>query len=198
MYGQTETSTRISHLLPKNSKIKIGSVGKPIPGVELKIVNDEGKEAQIEEIGEIIVKGSNIMKGYYKRNELTQQSIHDGWLFTGDMGKLDRDGFLYIVGRKKNVIIKGGMNIYPEEIEEIILLNPIVEEVCVYGESNELLGEVPIARVILKSNAVNIKEDDLKRYCFRNMTSFKIPDRFEFVTELPKTDSGKIIRTPFQ
>lgn len=194
MYGQTEASTRISHLLPSDSIRKVGSVGKPIPGVGLRIVDEHGIDVHAGEVGEVIVKGSNVMKGYYKRSEQTLQTIKDGWLYTGDMGKLDGEGFLYIVGRKKNIIIKGGMNIYPEEIEEVLLLHPYIKEACVFGESDEILGEIPIARVVLEEDAFDLSEDDIKKYCFKSLTSFKLPSRIVFVNKIIKTYSGKIKR----
>lgn len=194
MYGQTEASTRISHLLPRDSSGRAGSVGKAIPGVELRVVDSAGKDVKTGETGEVIIKGSNVMKGYYKREEISAQVLKEGWLYTGDMGKLDSEGFLYIVGRNKNLIIRGGMNIYPEEIEEVLSLHPAVRESCVFGENNGLLGEVPIAKVILKDDRLNENEDSIKRYCFQNLAGYKVPDRVEFVSHLPKTDSGKIKR----
>lgn len=194
MYGQTEASTRISHLLPEEKLKKIGSVGKPIPGMELRLVNEDGRDAKGDVVGEVIVKGRNVMKGYYKRKELTQQTLKNGWLYTGDLGKFDEEGFLYIVGRKKNVIIKGGMNIYPEEIEEILMQHPAIKEVCVLGEKHELLGEVPVAKIILHDNVEKINEETLFKFCLGAMSSFKIPERVLIVKELPRTGSGKIIR----
>jgi long-chain acyl-CoA synthetase len=194
MYGQTEAATRITHLLPEDQLGKTGSVGKAIPGMQLRLVNEAGNDAAQGEVGEVIVKGKNVMKGYYKRKEQTRQTLVNGWLYTGDLGRFDRDGFLYIVGRRKNVIIKGGMNIYPEEIEELLMQHPAVKEVCVSGEEHELLGEAPVAKIVLKDNAGRINEEMLMRYCLGAMSSFKIPERIQIVAELPKTDSGKLIR----
>ncbi len=194
MYGQTEASTRITHLLPADSKTKAGSVGKPIPQVELRVIDSVGRDVGCNEVGEIIIKGPNVMRCYYKRSIETALTLIDGWLYTGDMGKMDEDGFLYIVGRKKNVIIRGGMNIYPEEIEEIILRHKVVKEVCVYGEYSERLGEVPIASIVLRDTEDLVTEDDLKLFCFHNLASNKIPERFEFISKLQKTASGKVVR----
>ena len=194
MYGQTEASTRISHLLSDDSAGKPGSVGKPIPNVEWKVVDEEGKDVKKGEIGEVIIKGTNVMKGYYKRKEQTRETIKNGWLYTGDIGRLDEEDFMYIVGRKKSVIIKGGMNIYPEEIEEVLMQHPAVKEACVSGEKHELLGEVPIARLVLKDSLTYINVDEIISFCYKNLSSFKQPESIKLVGKLHKTDSGKIMR----
>jgi long-chain acyl-CoA synthetase len=194
MYGQTEASTRISHLLPDRMIEKAGSVGKPLPGMEWKLVNEEGSDVGMGEVGELLVKGGNIMKGYYKRNEQTLTTLMDGWLHTGDLGRFDEEGFLYIVGRMRNVIIKGGMNIYPEEIEEILCSHPAVKEACVTGEKDDLLGEVPVAKVVLKDPSINIRVEELMRFCVEKLSSFKVPARIQMAAELPRTETGKIKR----
>ena len=194
MYGQTEASTRISHLLPGMAAAKAGSVGKPLPGMECKLADSEGRSVEAGEVGEVLVKGLNVMKGYYKRAELTSQTVTDGWLHTGDLGRYDEDGFLYIVGRNKNVIIKGGMNIYPEEIEEVLCMHPDVKEAYVFGEKDELLGEVPVAEVVLKNYEIHITINDLMKYCIDNLSSYKLPKEIIPVSQLPRTETGKILR----
>lgn len=190
-YGQTECSPRVTALLPKYSLCKIGSVGTPIPGVEIKIVNEDENELSKNQIGEIVVHGENTMKGYFKQPQITSETIKNGWLYTGDLGYIDDDGFLYVTGRKKNIIISGGINIYPEEIEQVLLGYPTVEDVCVVGEEHKLLGEVPIAKVILKSPTLVL---NLKAYCIEKLAKYKVPIRFEIVESLPKTYNGKIKR----
>ena len=190
-YGQTECSPRVTALLPQYSIIKIGSVGTPIPNVQIRIINETGVPLPKNQIGEIVVYGNNVMKGYYKQDEITAQTIRDGWVYTGDLGYIDGDGFLYLTGRIKNIIISGGINIYPEEIEQLLIENECVEDACVIGEEHPLLGEVPIARIILKSP---IEFDDLLKYCTSRLTDYKVPARIEIVTELPKTYNGKIKR----
>lgn len=128
-YGQTECSPRITALLPQDSLIKIGSVGKPIPNVEILIIDENGTIVPSLRTGEIIVKGNNVMKGYYKQPEITNETIRNAWLHTGDLGYLDGDGYLYLTGRIKNIIISGGINIYPEEIEQILLQHECVDDV---------------------------------------------------------------------
>ncbi len=194
MYGQTEASTRITHLLPPYTFTKLGSVGKPISGVEIRVVNSYGSDVDNGEIGEIIVQGENVMKGYYKRSEETNETIRNGWIYTGDLGRFDQDNFLYITGRKRNMIIKGGMNIYPEEIEEVLLRHHQVNEACVTGVKDDIFGEVPIAYIVKKNDYEDIPEEELIDYCYTYLTNYKIPHKFSFIKELPKTASGKIDR----
>lgn len=193
-YGQTEASPRVTALLPKDSLRKIGSVGKPIPNVNVRIVNDNGKDVGINEYGEIIVQGNNVMKGYYKREDETLKVIRNGWLHTMDIGRYDEEGFIYIVGRKKNVIISGGLNIYPEEIEELLMCHPSIKDAYVFGEESEYLGEVPVAKIVLNDSLIEINEDEIKNYCVDNLANYKVPHRIVFVSELLKTSTGKIKR----
>ncbi|MBA4492984.1 class I adenylate-forming enzyme family protein [Paenactinomyces guangxiensis] len=192
-YGQTEASPRITCLLPGDSRSKAGSVGKPIPGVQVRIINTSGTDAAVGEVGEIIVKGDNVMKGYYKRPAETASVIRNGWLYTGDLARYDEEKYIYLVGRKKNIIISGGLNIYPEEIEELLLSHPAVKEVCVKGEENSLLGEVPVAYIVPKEGSP-IREDQLKRFCIDQLDIHKVPRRVQLVKSLPKTHSGKVQR----
>lgn len=190
-YGQTECSPRVTALLPEFSVSKLGSVGRPIPGVKIRVVDENDADCCSNEKGEILVYGTNTMKGYYKRAELTQKIIQDGWVHTGDIGYIDSDGFLYLSGRIKNMIISGGMNIYPEEVEEIILQNDCVEDVCVLGVDDDLLGEIPIAKIVLNDS---IDLNELRSYCIKNLAYYKVPVRFEIINDLPKTYNGKNIR----
>ena len=189
-YGQTECSPRVTALLPEFSLSKIGSVGKTISGVEIKIVNDKG-EVKNEEIGEILVKGPNVMKGYFKHQKATNEAIIDNWIHTGDLGYIDSDGFLYLTGRIKNVIISGGINIYPEEIEEFLLKQEGVKEVCVHGESDELLGEIPVAKIVTNGE---LCESVIKDICREKLASYKVPRKIIIVEKLEKTYNGKIKR----
>lgn len=189
-YGQTECSPRVTALMPEHAMDKIGSVGKCIPGVRAEIMDESGKILNCCETGEIVVQGKNVMKGYYKRPELTKEVIQNGWLHTGDIGYYDEDGFLYLKGRKKNMIISGGINIYPEEVEQIIRDYGGIQDVCVAGENDYMLGEVPVARLV----AENVDLDKLKSYCQENMANYKVPVRFYLVEELKKTYNGKVKR----
>lgn len=191
-YGQTEASPRTTALLPEDSLRKIGSVGIPIPNVEVKVVDECGDKVPINVIGEIVIHGKNVMKGYYKQEAITNQTIVNGWLHTGDLGYVDMDGYLFLTGRKRNIIISGGINLYPEEIEEVLMLHPYVKEVCVLSEDHNILGEIPIAKIVLKDNAN--KSIDLRGFCSEKLTDYKIPSRFDIVDELNKTYNGKIKR----
>ena len=190
-YGQTEASPRITALMPEDSLRKIGSVGLPIPNVNLKIVNDKGESLPSGIIGEIIIHGDNIMKGYYKQDAITNDTIIDGWLYIGKLGYLDNEGYLYLTGRKRNIIISGGINIYPVEIEDVLIGLAYVSDVCVISKEHYFLGEIPIAKIVLKDNCII---DDFRAYCAKKLSEYKIPKRFDFVTHLDKTYNGKIKR----
>jgi len=194
-YGLTEASPRVTTLTAKDAICHLGSIGKPIPGVQTEIIDECGVKAKAGKIGELIVKGDSIMKGYYKRPDITNETIKNGWLYTGDLATSDKEGFIYLVGRRKNIIINGGINIYPEEIEELLLCHQAVKEVCVSGEEDERFGEVPVARVVLQENIMTIPtENDLINYCAENLAEYKIPSKIIFVEELNKTATGKIKR----
>jgi len=143
------------------------------------------------EIGEIVVKGNNVMKGYYKQRRKTEEIIQKGWIHTGDLGYFDRDGYLFLTGRLKNIIISGGINIYPEEIEQILLQHECVEDVVVMGKPHHLLGEVPVAKIVRKSE---VDEEELKRFCRIKVAGYKVPVEFEYVEKLDRTYNGKIKR----
>lgn len=192
-YGQTEASPRITCLLPKDCKRKLGSVGKAIPGVSVKVVDEQSKEVLPGVKGEIIVKGENVMKGYYKKPKETAIVIKDGWLHTGDIGMYDEDGFLYIVGRIKNIIISGGLNIYPEEIEEVLRSIPDVVEAVVLPKNHEMLGEIPVAKVVLKDNS-EISQSDILNYCRNKLEVHKVPSEIAIVDKIEKTYNGKVRR----
>lgn len=194
-YGQTEASPRITTLSSEDLVRKIGSVGKPIAGITLRVLNEKKVDAKPSEVGEIIIKGKNVMKGYYKRPEETKKVIREGWLYTNDLGYLDQEGFLYLVGRKNNILISGGINIYPEEIEEVILNHYAVKECCVYSIKHDLLQEVPAARVVLENDKIGkVHPDNIIAYCRENLSDYKVPRVVEYVRELPKTPTGKIRR----
>lgn len=192
-YGQTEAGPRISCLLPEDFMRKRGSVGKPLKDIQIKVVDLVGKELPIEKVGEIVVKSEGVMEGYYKRLDETRRVIRNGWLYTGDLGMVDSEGYIYIKGRKKNVIITGGKNIYPEHIEEILKEYEFVREAIVVGEENALLGEVPVALVVLEPKS-NIDSSEILSFCKDKLESDEIPFRIDIVDELEKTNTGKIRR----
>jgi len=190
-YGLTEASPVVA-LNPLHSP-KPGSVGLPLPGVKVKVVDEEGKELPPGKEGELIVKGENIMKGYYKKEEETAAVIKDGWLYTGDIAKLDEEGYIYILDRRKDLIIVRGLNVSPREIEEVIYRCPKVKEVCVIGVRDESRGEVPKAFVVVKEGE-ELTAKELLEFLRPRLAGYKIPRYIEFRDELPKSPSGKILR----
>lgn len=191
-YGLTEASPVVSaHRL--SGPRKLGSVGQPIPGVEVSIQDDEDRPLPGGEVGEVCVRGSNVMMGYYRNPEETARTIRAGWLHTGDMGRLDADGFLYIVERKKDLIIRGGFNIYPREVEDALYAFPKTAEAAVVGMPDPLMGEDVLAFVVLKAGETATPEDVLA-FCGTRLAKFKCPKEVRFVGSLPKSPVGKILR----
>lgn len=190
-YGMTETAVVIASN-PLRGKRKYGSVGKPIPGVEVRIVDDEDKELPANEVGEIVVRGPSVMKGYWNRPQETENVFRNGWFHTGDLGKMDEEGYLYIVGRKKEMIISGGFKIFPREVEEVLLAHPKIKEVAVVGIPDPVRGESVKAYVVLKDGE-NATESELDKFCRNNLAAFKVPRVYEFVNAIPRTPSGKIL-----
>lgn len=169
------------------------SIGRPIPGLEMAIMDSEGRKLPPETVGEICVKGPTVMKGYYKQPAVTAEAIVDGWLRTGDIGTVDQDGYYTIVDRKKDVIIRGGQNIYPADVEEVLYQHPAVAEAAVVALPDEVMGEVPMAFVSLKSGAW-VSPDELLALCKQELSYYKIPVAVEILHELPKGPTGKILR----
>ncbi|MFQ5455504.1 MAG: class I adenylate-forming enzyme family protein [Nitrospirota bacterium] len=189
-YGLSE-GTCVSSVNPLGRKRKIGSIGIPLPEQEMKIFDERDRELDTMDIGEIVVKGDNVMKGYFKNSEATASTLKNGWLYTGDLGYMDDDGYFYIVGRKKEMIIRGGENIYPKEIEELLYRHPEITEASVVGIPDTIWGEEVFAFIIPKEGE-EIDEDDIIEYCKRHLADFKCPRKVIFVDTLPKTATGKI------
>ncbi len=169
----------------------IASVGKTPPWFEIKIVDNHDQELPIGEVGEIVCRGWPVMMGYYKEPELTAQIMRNGWLHTGDLGSIDKEGYLYIRGRKKEMIIVSGLNVYAPEVEHLIAEHPQVQEVAVVGIPDKLRGEAVKAVVVLKDTAA-ITAKDIKAFCRQRLIHFKVPQVVELRASLPKTRSGKI------
>ena len=189
-YGLSEAAPVVT-INPLSDVRRPGSIGLPLPGVQVKIVAESGAEAEVNEVGEITVKGPNVMAGYYQAPELTEQALKDGWLYTGDMGRQNQDGFIYIVDRKKDMILVHGMNVYPREVEEVILRHPGVAETAVIGKNDEHHGEIPVAFIVAKKKAeLNAKE--IAHFCRQHLAAYKVPRQIHLVENLPKTATGKI------
>jgi long-chain acyl-CoA synthetase len=191
-YGLSETSPVASFNHP-NEDNKAGSIGTPIKGVEMKVVDEDGNEVGQGEVGEIVIKGHNIMKGYWNREDATKEAIQDGWFYSGDMAKVDEDGYFFIVDRKKDLIIRGGYNVYPREIEEVLYEHPAIQEAAVVAVPHEELGEEVGAAVVLKEGE-QLSADDLKAYAKEQVAAYKYPRHVWFLDELPKGPTGKILK----
>src|SRR6185437_13951480 len=182
-YGLTETAC-VSTINPLFGNRKPGSVGPAMPGVDVEIFDETGKILPFgaDNVGEIAVRGCNVMLGYYNQPEATAEAVKDGWFFTGDLGFKDHDGYLWIVGRKKELIIRGGANIYPKEVEDVIAKLPGVREVAVIGVPDQFMGE-RVKAVIAKGDAV-LDEDTVKQHCEKHLANYKVPRIVEFVPTL--------------
>ncbi len=191
-YGLSETSPVASFNHPDKER-KVGSIGTPIAGVEMKLVDDDGNDVEQGEVGEIVIKGHNVMKGYWNREEATEEAIVDGWFHSGDMAKIDDDGYFFIVDRKKELIIRGGYNVYPREIEEVLYEHEDVLEAAVIGVEDDSMGEEVGAAVVLKEGK-DVSADDLKAYVKEQVANYKYPRKIWFVDELPKGPTGKILK----
>ncbi len=191
-YGLSETSP-VASFNRTDKPTKPGSVGLPVWGVNIRIVDLEGNEVPAGEMGEILIKGHNVMTGYYNRPEATAQAIEDGWLHTGDIGTIDEDGYLFITDRVKDMIIRGGFNVYPREIEEVLMTHPAVSLAAVIGVPHDSHGEEVKAFVIL-NEGVEESPDAIVAWCRDNMASYKYPRFVEIREDLPMTATGKILK----
>jgi long-chain acyl-CoA synthetase len=191
-YGLSETSPVASFNHPHKER-KPGSIGTPIRGVEMIVGDDEGNALAQGEVGQIWIKGHNVMKGYWKRDDATAEVMRDGWFATGDMARIDEDGYFFIVDRKKDMIIRGGYNVYPREIEEVLYEHPAVREVAVLGVPHNSLGEEVAAAVALKSGAEATTEE-LRDFVKEQVANYKYPRHVWIVDDLPKGPTGKILK----
>lgn len=193
MYGATEASARLSYLEPYKLREKIDSIGKAIPEVELKLVKENGKEAEIGEEGEIIARGSNIMLGYWNNPEETKKVLREGWYYTGDLAIQDEEGYLYITGRKKDIVKVGIHKISAKEVEDVLYEHEEIYEAAVIGIQDEVLGEALRAYVVSKNNA-SIMEEDIINFCESKLPEYKVPKQIFFVDSIPKNESGKVLK----
>ena len=191
VYGLTE-STGLVTANPVQGARKAGSIGKAVSGVQTRLIDKEGRDAPRGEVGEILFKGPNATKGYWNLPEQTAETIRDGWLYTGDLARQDEEGYFYIVGRKKDMMITGGYNVYPREIEEVLYMHPAIYEAAVIGVPDEVKGEVPKAFVTLKPGRQATPEE-IVEFCKKNLAPYKVARLVEIRSELPKSSTGKIL-----
>lgn len=195
MYGQTEATARLSYLPPELYEAKKGSMGKGIPGVELRVINEKGEKIKPGEIGEVIARGDNVMLGYFEDEEGTKNTIRDGWLYTGDLGTVDKDGYIFLTARKKEIIKVGGKRISPKEIEAVILELPEVVDCTIEGIEDELLGEALKATVVIRAeNGKETMLDKIKQHCSRHLALYKVPQIIELKEQLVISATGKKIK----
>jgi len=191
-YGLSEAAPMVSAHRP-GRPIKPGSVGEPLPGVSVRIADKDGNDLPVGKIGELLVRGPNVMKGYHGLPEESAKTLRGGWLHTGDMARQDTDGYLYLVERKKDLILRGGFNIYPREVEDVIIQHPGVLEVAVIGVPDAVFGEEVAAVVVVKGDQ-SLTEEELLTFCQARLAKNKSPRYVHFVSELPKNALGKMLR----
>ncbi len=202
-YGMTEASSRIAVMPPETyaavlqgteaRKHLLSSAGREVPGLEVRIVDDEGREVGVGEVGEIVVRGTVVMSEYWRRPDLTASALRGGWLHTGDLGYLDGDGYLYVVDRLKDMIISGGENVYSLEVESVIARHPAVADVAVVGLPDELWGE-RVHAVVVPRPGSEPTASEIRAFCRQHLAGYKVPKSVEFVQELPRTAAGKVLK----
>lgn len=192
-YGLTETSPMVTITDAARADEKMASIGKAVPAVEIRLVDDGGNDVPEGEPGEIITRGPHVMKGYFRNPAATAEQIRDGWLYTGDIGRRDREGYYYHLGRKDDMIITGGLNVYPAEVENLLCEHPDVQEAVAFALPDEKRGNALAAAVVPRPGR-EIEEKALLAYLRRNLASFKVPQRIIVRESLPRTSSGKVIR----
>ena len=191
-FGLTEASPA-TNFNPPSGVQKPGSVGPAFPEVEVMIADENDNEVPIGEVGELLIRGPNVMAGYYKKPEATAETLRNGWLHTGDLAKMDEDRYVYIVDRKKDMIIVAGLNVYPREVEEVLYQHPKIRDAAVIGEEDKLRGETVVAYIVLKEGETAL-EAEILRWLKERLAVYKVPRRLVFVEELPRTSSGKILK----
>jgi len=191
-YGLTECSP-VCVENPFGRQTRPGSIGVPIPGFEARMVNDRDEDVSTGEVGELIVRGPGVMKGYRNQSMATAETLRGGWLHTGDLARRDEDGYIYIVDRKKEMIIRGGYNVYPREVEEVLYTHSDVVEAAVVGVPDPDLGEEVAAIVVIRQGACTTPEE-LRQFVKERVAPYKYPRRIQLVEELPKGPTGKILK----
>lgn len=192
-YGLTET-TSVTTVLPSRFALSHAeSIGRLVPGLEAKIVDEEGNSLPPGEVGELLIRGPSVFAGYYRRPDATAEVLDDGWLYTGDKAFIDENGFIFLRGRTKEMIIVAGENVYPVEVENVLTRHPGVLEAAVVGIEHPVLGEI-VKAVIVPQPGAELSEREIKRWCAQHLASYKVPQQVEFVAELPRNPSGKVVK----
>ncbi|MEJ5375335.1 MAG: long-chain fatty acid--CoA ligase [bacterium] len=194
VYGCTEAAPTISILRDQESRKKPGSVGRALPFVEVRIVDEQDREVAPGEVGELVCRGPNVMLGYYRKPDATREVMRGGWLHTGDLARMDEEGYIYIVDRKKDLIISGGENIFPREIEEVLLEHPAIADAAVVGSPDPLWGEVVHAFLVLREG-YSLNQEAVVEYCKKRLAGYKKPRRVTFLEQIPRNPSGKTLKT---
>jgi acyl-CoA synthetase (AMP-forming)/AMP-acid ligase II len=199
-YGQTEATLALTFLTADDHRAALNdkpqllrSCGRAVFGTEIRIVDEDGNTLPTGEIGEIVASGPQLMKGYWKRDDATAKTIVDGWLHTGDAGRMDAEGYVYIQDRVKDMIISGGENIYPAELENVLMSHPAIQDAAVIGVSDEQWGEVPLA-VLVSTGQQELTAEDLVAFCRDKLAGYKIPRQLAYVEALPRNPTGKILK----
>ncbi len=190
-FGLTEASP-VTHVNPLSPNNPVGSIGIPLPSTFAKVVSEDGRDLLPGETGELVIKGPQVMKGYWKRDDETASVLRNGWLWTGDMARMNEDGFFFIVDRKKDMVLVSGFNVYPNEVEDVLASHAKVLEAAVIGVPDKSSGEAVKAFVVAKDKSLTVEE--LRAHCKENLTGYKVPRHFEFRDTLPKSNVGKILR----
>jgi len=193
-YGLTEAASQVATLALEDALPKLGSAGKPLFGTEVRIVDATGNPCAAGDTGEIAVRGPTVSPGYLNRREESTRTLRDGWLQTGDIGYLDDAGYLYVLDRRDDLIVSGGENVYPAEIEAVLQSHPAVSEAGVWGIEHARWGQTPVAAVVLRANLATTPEL-LIEYCREHLATYKVPSRIEFTDELPRNAAGKLLRS---
>jgi long-chain acyl-CoA synthetase len=193
LWGQTEGTPITSYDPSRDAEGRPESCGRALPGCRVRVIDDAGNDLPADAVGEVLLAGPNIFLGYDKNPVATAETLQDGWVHTGDLGKLDNQGFLYIVGRKRDLVIRGGSNIYPAEVEEAIYSHPAVAECAVIGISDEIYGEAVKAFVVTAAGQA-VSKDELLGHCRQRIAEYKVPSTVEFIESLPKGPTGKILK----